>query len=131
VPLEHLVRAYVTPFIASANSGDEGWRNYAALMGRLANSKLGTAAIATHYNEMARDYIAEFKRTLPQATERSIVDGVLFMVSSMLAICADTGRADQLADQPAGIMGGEADLERLITFVVAGFWALAAADTRR
>lgn len=125
VPLEALVRAYVRPFIASAQSGDPGWRNYAALMGRLANSKLGTAVIARHYNAVARDYVIEFKRTLPSASERSIVEGVLFMVSAMLAICADTGRADDLSDVAGGSVVSDEDLDRLVTFVVGGMSALA------
>jgi AcrR family transcriptional regulator len=133
LPVEYLVRAYVSPFIASANSGDEGWRNYAALMGRLANSKLGTDTIARHYNEMAKSYIAEFRRSLPKANEASIINGMLFMVASMLAICADTGRASQLSENigSTGIEQPRADneLERLVTFIVAGFRALEQADT--
>jgi AcrR family transcriptional regulator len=132
LPVEYLVRAYVSPFIASANSGDEGWRNYAALMGRLANSKLGTDTIARHYNEMAKSYIAEFRRSLPKASEASIINGMLYMVASMLAICADTGRASQLSENLNidGIEQPRADneLERLVTFVVAGFRALEQSD---
>jgi AcrR family transcriptional regulator len=125
VPLESLVRAYVRPFIASAQSGDPGWRNFAALMGRLANSKLGTAVIARHYNVVAREYVAEFRRTLPTASERSIVEGVLFMVAAMLAICADTGRADDLSDIAEGSVVTDRDLDRLVAFVVGGLNALA------
>jgi AcrR family transcriptional regulator len=129
IPVDELVRAYVMPFIHSANSGDEGWRNYAALMGRLANSKLGTSIIARHYNETARSYIAEFRRSLPLATERSVVSGVLFMIASMLGICADTGRAEDLSKSRPD--GQDADLERLVGFTVAGLRALEQADSSR
>lgn len=124
IPIDQLARAYVVPFIASANSGDEGWRNYAALMGRLANSKLGTSIIARHYNDVARDYIVEFKRSLPGAGERSVVNGFLFMVAAMLGICADTGRAADLSDGGAGRPRMEEDLAQLVTFTVAGLKAL-------
>ena len=132
LPVEYLVRAYVSPFIASANSGDEGWRNYAALMGRLANSKLGTDTIARHYNDMAKAYISEFRRSLPLASEISVVNGMLFMVASMLAICADTGRAKQLSNSVSIMQDGQTraddELERLVTFIVAGFRALEQSD---
>lgn len=129
IPIDRLVRAYVSPFIESANGGDEGWRNYAALMGRLANSKLGTSIIARHYNETARSYIVEFKRSLPRASERSVVNGVLFMIASMLGICADTGRAGDLSEFETD--GDTADLERLVNFTVAGLLALEQRDSAR
>ena len=123
LPLEDLVRAYSRPFIASANSGDPGWRNFAALMGRLANSRLGTATITRHYNEIAKAYIEEFNRSLPGANKQSIVDGMLFFVAAMLSICAATGRSSDLAGT-AGNRPMEEAYEDLVTFTVAGLAGL-------
>ncbi|QBF30808.1 TetR/AcrR family transcriptional regulator [Thalassococcus sp. S3] len=124
LPLDDLVRAYSRPFIASANSDDEGWRNFAALMGRLANSRLGTATITRHYNVIAKAYIAELKKSLPDAPEQSIVDGMLFFVASMLSICAATGRFSDLSGS-AGERPMEEAYEDLVTFTVAGLEGLA------
>ncbi len=131
IPLDALVRAYVQPFYESASHGDAGWRHYAALMGRLANSPLGTSVIARHYDATARDYIDEFLRSLPGVPRPAVIDGFTFMVASMLALCADTGRAQQLS----GIRGDERPLDEpfsnLVTFLVSGFMALPAEPSKR
>ncbi|MFM7506465.1 MAG: TetR/AcrR family transcriptional regulator [Rubrivivax sp.] len=124
IPLDQLVRAYVQPFYESASHGDAGWRHYAALMGRLSNSPLGTEVIARHYDATARDYIDEFMRSLPGVARPTVIDGFTFMVASMLALCAGTGRAQRLA----GVHGDERPLNEpfsnLVTFLVSGFIAL-------
>lgn len=133
IEVSRLIRAYVEPFIASANDGNEGWRNFAALMGRLANSRLGTEVIGRHYDSTARDYIEELARSLPHATERAVIESFMFMVASMLFICADTGRVERLSKTRTAEQSTHAVLERLVNFLVAGFKALADSDykTRR
>ncbi|MEO1226053.1 MAG: TetR/AcrR family transcriptional regulator [Pseudomonadota bacterium] len=129
IPLADLVRAYVRPFIASASHGDPGWRTYAALMGRLANSPLGTEVIARHYDKTARAYLDAFQRALPNVPETRVIDGFTFMVASMLALCASTGRAERLSteDHPPHDVGDT--LNPLTAFLVAGFEALADTET--
>ena len=124
VQLDHLIRAYIQPFVLSASKGDPGWRNYAALMGRLANSTLGTEVIARHYDETAQAYIVEFGRSLPDAQRRVVLESFMNMVACMLSICAKTGRVDRLA-QDADPATADAELDRLVTFLTAGFRALA------
>lgn len=132
VPLDALVRAYVQPFVESASHGDPGWRHYAALMGRLANSPRGTEVIARHYDSMARAYLQEFRRSLPGVAEATVVNGFSFMVAAMLALCANTGRPQRLLSQ--GTLG-DAPLvdafEHLVGFLVSGFRALPASAPGR
>jgi AcrR family transcriptional regulator len=129
VDLDVLVRGYVAPFFDMARSGDAGWRNYATLMGRLANSPRGTDVIARHYDATARAYLDAFTASLPGAPERAVVDGFMIMVSSMLSICAGTGRADRLMRRDTAT--GDADLAyaHLVDFVVAGFQAIRHVET--
>lgn len=124
IPVRELVRAYVSPFIKSASHGDPGWRNYAALMGRLANSPLGTEIIAKHYDETARDYITELKRSLSGADPEDVVEGFSAMVAAMLGICAATGRPERLSGRAAP-RTPEDSFETLVRFHTAGFLALA------
>jgi AcrR family transcriptional regulator len=124
IPLDELVRAYVQPFYESASHGDAGWRNYAALMGRLANSPLGTEVIARHYDATAQLYLDEIKRALPGVPEPAVIDGFTFMVASMLALCADTGRARRLASPQAAERPLTEPFSSLVTFLVSGFLAL-------
>ncbi|MFK7965520.1 MAG: TetR/AcrR family transcriptional regulator [Burkholderiaceae bacterium] len=124
IALDRLVSAYVQPFYESASHGDAGWRHYAALMGRLANSTLGTEVIARHYDAMAREYLLEFKRTLPGVSEPAVIDGFTFMVASMLALCADTGRAKRLSHKPGEQRLLSEPFDNLVGFLVSGFQAL-------
>lgn len=123
IPIVQLVRAYVSPFIQSASHGDVGWRNYAALMGRLANSPLGTEIIARHYDKMAREYIAELQRALAGSNPEDVVDGFSAMVAAMLGICAVTGRPERLSGRRTQ-RPPEDSFETLVRFHTAGFLAL-------
>lgn len=127
IAIETLVRAYVRPFIKSADHGEPGWRNYAALMGRLANSSLGTEIIARHYDDTAKAYLAEFQRTLPGVDPLDLVDGFSAMVAAMLGICAKTGRAERLS-QTSKSRSAETSLEVLVRFHSAGFASLGRAE---
>ena len=130
IPLDELVRAYVQPFYESANHGDAGWRRYAALMGRLSNSPMGTEVIARHYDATAREYIDELLRSLPGVARPSVIDGFTFMVASMLALCAGTGRAQRLAGDPGGGRPLNEPFSNLVNFLVSGFIALPAEPPR-
>ncbi|GMG85191.1 hypothetical protein LNKW23_44070 [Paralimibaculum aggregatum] len=130
IAIADLVRAYVTPFIESAGHGEPGWRNYAVLMGRLANSPLGTEIIAKHYDETARTYLDEFCRALPDARPAEIADGFLDTVAAMLSICARTGRAERLVGRTSPRHAAR-NIERLVRFQTAGFLALAAPDREK
>ncbi|MEM9778272.1 MAG: TetR/AcrR family transcriptional regulator [Pseudomonadota bacterium] len=123
IPVAQLVRDYVSPFIQSANHGEPGWRNYAALMGRLANSPLGTEIIARHYDETARAYIAELQRSLAGACPEDVIEGFSALVAAMLGICAATGRPERLAGRGAR-RRPEDSFETLVRFHTAGFLAL-------
>jgi AcrR family transcriptional regulator len=131
IALEQLVRAYVQPFYESASHGDPGWRNYAALMGRLSNSTLGTEVIARHYDPTARQYLDEFKRSLPGVAEAAVIDGFTFMVASMLALCANTGRAQRLAGPHEAERPLTEPFSNLVTFLVSGFLNLPLQTSKR
>lgn len=126
IPIDRLVRDYISPFVLSAGQGDPGWRTYAALMGRLANSPLGTEIIARHYDATARAYLAEFRRALPRVSEPDVIDGFSAMVAAMLSVCADTGRPARLAEGRDSFRSPSDSLETLVRFQSAGFLALRA-----
>jgi AcrR family transcriptional regulator len=120
-----LIRGYVAPFFEMASGGDQGWRNYATLMGRLANSQRGTDVISRHYDTTARAYIDAFLDAVPGASEQAVVDGFMVMVSAMLAVCAGTGRAERLMDTTQHPTPADATFNDLVNFIEAGFSAMA------
>jgi AcrR family transcriptional regulator len=128
LPLETLIRGYVKPFVEAAGHGDPGWRNFATLMGRLANSPRGVDVIERHADDMARTYLAEFARALPELSRPGLVDGFLFMVSAMLFVSAGTARWERLMDRAQSpARPAEEVLAQLVPFVSGGFKALRSA----
>jgi len=125
IPLTHLIRDYIGPFVEAASHGNPGWRNFAALMGRLANSSRGADMIERHADGIARVYLAEFARTLPDLSKASLVDGFLYMVSAMLFVSAGTDRWERLQYllRPPP-RDPELVLAHLVPFVAGGFKAL-------
>ena len=121
-----LVRGYVAPFVGYALQGDDGWRNYAVLMGRLANSPRGTAVIARHYDATAQAYISALINSLPDADRFALIEGFMSMVSSMLFICASTGRLGSLAEKFGAPLPDSHVFENLVKFNTAGLLALVA-----
>lgn len=124
VPVPLLVHCYVAPFIEATSHGDAGWRHFAALMGRLANSPRGADVIERHSDGMASSYLQAFARAMPDLPADSLVDGFLYMVSAMLFVSAGTGRWERLLDRPPTARAPQEILARLVPFVVGGFKAL-------
>lgn len=123
--LEALIRCYVKPFVEATSHGDPGWRNFATLMGRLANSPRGADVIERHADGMARTYLAEFARAMPDLPQEGLVDGFLYMVAAMLFVSAGTGRWDRLQDRSQTAPREPQDvLTHLVPFVAGGFKAL-------
>jgi AcrR family transcriptional regulator len=120
-----LIHMYVAPLLEATSHGDPGWRNFASLMGRLANSPRGTEMINQHYSEVASLYMSEFKRSLPSVPEGRLIDGFLYMVSAMLFVCADTGRWEAMAQRAQDThRDSQVILDDLVPFVAGGFKAL-------
>jgi AcrR family transcriptional regulator len=125
VPLELLIRCYVRPFVEATSHGDAGWRNFATLMGRLANSPRGVDVIERHADGIARTFLTEFGRALPDLPQDGLVDGFLYMVSTMLFVSAGTGRWERLLKRAQPVLREpEEVLAHLVPFVAGGFEAL-------
>jgi len=123
--LEFLIRAYVKPFIDATSHGEPGWRNFATLMGRLANSPRGVDVIERHADGIARSYLSEFARTMPDLPQPSLIDGFLYMVAAMLFVSAGTGRWERLQDRDHTVpRDAEEVLAHLVPFVAGGLKAL-------
>ena len=53
-------------------AGGEGWKNYAHLIARVANSPRWAAIISKHFDGVARQYLAEFRKSLPEASTNAV-----------------------------------------------------------
>lgn len=124
IPVERLIRAYITPFIERAHSADSGWRNYTALISQISNAPQWAELIARNYDDTARLFLRELAQALPQADPDDLLHGLTFVVSGMMGITARNRRIDLLS---CGSVQSE-DLfynaEILSRFLAGGFVAL-------
>lgn len=130
VQLRDLVAGYVWPFVERSSNGGAGWKNYSLLVARLANSPDWSKVISDHYDAVARQYIAEFRRTLPTVSDEDIHHAFSFMVGTMLAIVAEPGRVENLSLGQYKSTNVERVYERMLPFLIGGFEALATSGRR-
>jgi AcrR family transcriptional regulator len=128
IPLELLIEGYVWPFIERSSRHGEGWKSYAQLVARLANSFRWGPIISKNYDSVAEQYIHELNTTLPHASAAAIYNCFHFMVGAMLVACAESGRIERLSKGNVHSRDLEGMFDDMLPFLKAGF--LAIADSR-
>ena len=121
IALQMLIESYVWPFIERSTRGGPGWKNYSQLVARLANSPTWTPVISKHYDDVAREYIGEFRRSMKGAAESSIYHAFSFMVGTMVGTVAEPGRVDSLSEGNHTTSDLEVIFKLMIPFLEAGF----------
>ena len=84
------------------------------------------AIVKTHYDPIARTFIAAFRQVLPKLGEEDAVWSYLFAHAARMLIYARTGRAQRLSNKSLGEDDTPAALERVKRYTAAGIRALAA-----
>jgi AcrR family transcriptional regulator len=128
IPLELLIEGYVWPFIERSSRHGEGWKSYAQLVARLANSLRWGPIISKHYDVVANEYIKELIKTLPDASTSAIYNCFHFTVGTMLVACAESGRIERLSNGKVRSRDLEKMFDDMLPFLKGGF--LAIADSR-
>lgn len=121
--IEEIVTGYVHPFVERSSHGGSGWKHYAQLVARLANSPRWGVVISKHYDEVARRYLREMHRALPDLDDLEIHHRFSFMVGTMLAIVAEPERVERLSDQRISANDLEDIFASMLPFLAAGFRA--------
>lgn len=125
IPINDLIQGYVWPFVERSAYGGAGWKNYTLLVARLANSPSWASVISDHYDAVARQYLIEFKRTIPNAADSDLYYSFSFMVATMLGILAEPGRVECLSNGKVNASNLEEVYEVMLPFLAAGFTAIA------
>ena len=125
LPLNSLIKGYVWPFIEWSAHGGEGWKNYANLIARVANSPRWAAIISKHFDGVARQYLAEFRRSLPEASTNAVHLGFSFMIGTMLHTCAEAGEIDRRSDGKFRSSDLDTAFESMLPFIHGGFLGVA------
>lgn len=121
IPLEALIWAYVTPFLEHAQSEDAGWRNYTILIARAAYSPMWADVIARNYDDIAREFLDELGRTLPEAEYADLVLGLTFVVNAMISVTSRNKRSDILSGGKVSSDDLDGTAKVLARFLTGGF----------
>ena len=97
ISVVRIVEAFVLPVLEFSMSGDEGWKSYIRLNGRVATSDKYLRMAGNLYDPVAQIFITELAKTLGKASRREIEWGFFFMVSVMSGAFSDSGRIERLS----------------------------------
>ncbi|MET3354372.1 UNVERIFIED_ORG: AcrR family transcriptional regulator [Xanthobacter viscosus] len=128
IPAERIIHAYTWPFLELSHSAGAEWKSYTKIISSVANSQRWTGLLSTYYDPVATVFLNELRRTFPTCSEAKLVAGFTFMVSVMLGIAAETGRADQLSNGAIRSTDIGRIFDMMLPFLSAGFERLGDAD---
>ena len=122
--LEGIIEAFTRPaFELAAN--DEGWRNYAAIIGYV-NSAHGFFhdLMAETFDEVSRELIADMRKVLPHARDEDLYWGYHFMTGAFTFSLGQTERIDGISAGAVSSRDFAAIARRLPIVVGAGIRAM-------
>ena len=123
IPVDKLVEAYARPILERHLAHGNGWRNYTRLMAYLysESAHLEPKVQIHKYNQVINQFVAEFRKSIPNVNESALHWGIYFLRSSVINLLLDTQLVD---DQSAGVCDSgdlESALEKLKWFFSTGF----------
>ncbi len=126
IAIRKLVEGYVWPFVERSDRGGKKWKYYLQLCARLANSPQWAEVISKHYDSVARQFLVEFRRSVPDVAEAEVYHAFTFMVGTMVATVAEAGRVERLSNGKISPPDLESVFDVMLPFLEAGFMSLAA-----
>jgi AcrR family transcriptional regulator len=122
VPLEALIRCFVTPPLRLAQSGAGGLAfNQIQARMRSEPGALSMRLRSRLYDESSFRYIDALCKTLPHLDRDTICWRFYFMIGVYLAVLTQTGRLEALSRGSCNSTDIDAALAQVVPFLVAGF----------
>lgn len=131
IPIRALIEGYVWPFIERSSRGGPGWKNYSQFVARLANSPQQIGIVSKHYDGVARQYIAEFRRSMADVPEVDVIHAFSFMTGVMVHAVAEPGRVDSLSMGRHDGSDLEALFNKMVPFLAAAFESMRKPGTKK
>lgn len=125
IAIRDLVVAFVGAILERAGQGDAGWSNYTRLIAAIAISAEWSYLTDKHFNQVARQYVAEMKRSLPKVTDERLHQAFFFLLGAMCTVCARPDRVETLSQGRFGSKEVAHMAESLYTFIAGGITAVA------
>ena len=122
--LEPIIRAFLDPYLKKRICGDDGWKNYGALVAKIIWDPLLSSTMSEAYDPVARRYIAALKASTPTLGDKEAHRGFQFLLACMFSAGANNSRVRGLSDGRYSGNDVEAIYEVIVPFVVGGFRAI-------
>jgi AcrR family transcriptional regulator len=120
--VEQIIESFLRPLELAQETGDEGWRNYLALVAYVNNSPYwGTRLMSKAFDKLVQEFIDALRIALPSARDEDIYWCYHNLSGALTLTLADTGRIDKLSKGLCRSSDFEAAYNHMIPFVAAGF----------
>jgi AcrR family transcriptional regulator len=124
VPLEELIRCFITPTIEMIKEG-EGPKAFIRLHSRLRTEPLDFARDLRRkaFNNVNFTFVDHFAETCPHLSRASVVWRFTAMVGAYLFLISQSGRVEDLSDGACDPADVDSAIAQAIPFIAAGFLA--------
>ncbi|MCY4265636.1 MAG: TetR family transcriptional regulator [Gammaproteobacteria bacterium] len=120
--VEQIIEAFLRPLESAQVTGNEGWRNYLALVAYINNSpNWGDRMMSQLFDDLVQEYIEALKQALPGAREEDIYWCYHNLSGALTLTLANTGRINRLSRGKCDSADFKAAYEHMIPFIAAGF----------
>jgi len=129
--LRMILTCFIRPLLDRALGDDPGWRAYARLIAMISADPQWRDLTSRCFDPTVARFTRAIAARYPGATAENLSAGLVFSVSSMLALCTSTWRIEALAGRNADdVRDGSAHIDALITYAEAGLHALGCCQPR-
>lgn len=122
--LRAILACFIRPLLERAMGDDPGWRAYARLIALISADPQWRDLTSRCFDPTVARFIRAISARYPGATAENLAAGLVFSVSSMLALCTSTWRIEAMAGHTDTPGDGSAHIDALITYAEAGLHAL-------
>ncbi len=129
VPLEVLVRNFLTPALEMAQQG-EGGRAFVRIHSQLRGEPgdIGLSLRRLAFGASTERYVEALRDACPHLPAQAVYWRFNFMVGSYLVVSSQAGRLDDYSGGTCAASNVQSALDQLLPFVIAGFLAPPPAD---
>lgn len=120
--VEQIIEAFLRPLEIAQETGDDGWKNYLALIAYINNSPYwGERMMSKLFDKLVLAFIDALRKALPGALDEDLFWCYHNLSGALTLTLAQTGRIDKLSGGRCRSDDFQAAYDHMIPFTAAGF----------